>query len=652
MWSGRPRLTLLARFGLVSAGAIGILGFFLLKDLASSTRSEALGDARRVATLAAELRLVPLLSPPELRDGVRAHTRVQMAASLNRSLRDAGVIRVKLWNREGEVVYSDDRRIEGRRFPVAGKLAEALGGRVGEKVTSLKAAENAGERAHASRAIEVYVPVRFRWTGAPDGAFEVYLSYDAVAARIEHQARRTLLITLAGLVLLWAALFRLVAEASARLRRQAEVDALTGLPNRSRFQRDLRRALLRAGRDSRVATLLLDLDGFKEVNDTLGHHMGDLLLQEVGPRLRDSLPRDAKVSRLGGDEFAVLLPAVEDADAALAVADQVAIALSRPFELAGTSLHAEASIGIALFPDHGRDGSTLLQRADVAMYEAKRSGARVRVYDAADDRYDASRLLLLGELPRALENDELVLHYQPKIALADGRPFGVEALVRWEHPDRGLLAPGEFIPLAERTGLIRPLTLWVLERALRQARAWRDEGLDLEVAVNLSAASLLDGSVPHDVARLLGATGVPPSSLALEVTESLVMTDPVRAGEVLRLLSTMGVSLSIDDYGTGHSSLSYLKRLPVCELKIDRSFIGAVSTDARDASIVRSTVELGHNLGLRVVAEGVEDADALAQLAALGCDLAQGFHICRPKPADEVTCWMREARLLPARDAA
>jgi diguanylate cyclase (GGDEF)-like protein len=651
MWSIRPRLSLLARFGLVSAAAVAVLGFFLIRDLSAGTHAEALTDARSIARLATDLELAPRLTPLELQEGLKPETRLQLGGSLAQTLRASGVVRLKLWNPDGKVVYSDDPEIEGRSFPVGEQLGAALDGRIGEKVTELRAAENANDR-FEGKAIEVYVPVRFRWSGPPDGAFEVYLSYDAVAARIEARARRTLLITLGGLVLLWAALFRLVAEASARLRHQAEADALTGLPNRNRFQRDLRRALMKAGDDTRVAVLLLDLDGFKEVNDTLGHHTGDLLLRQVGPRLRDSLPPGATVARLGGDEFAVLLPAVADPEAALAVADGLAVALARPFELDGTSLHAEASVGIALSPDHGRDGATLLQRADVAMYEAKRAGARSRVYDPADDPYSASRLMLLGELPRALERDELVLHYQPKIGLADGRPVGVEALVRWQHPQRGLLSPGEFVPLAERTALIRPLTLWVLERALRQAREWRAEGLELEVAVNLSAASLLDGSVPHDVARLLGASGVPPSGLALEITESLIMADPVRAGEVLRLLNAMGVALSIDDYGTGHSSLAYLKRLPVCELKIDRSFIGAVATDARDASIVRSTVELGHTLGLRVVAEGVEDAAAQRRLAALGCDLAQGYHICRPAPAAEIARWARAALLRTLPDAA
>ena len=454
-----------------------------------------------------------------------------------------------------------------------------------------------------------------------------------MAARIQRKARHTVHLTLGGLLMLWLALFRLVAGASRRLRRHAAVnahqanhDALTGLPNRTRFKREIERAI-EASRDERVAVLLLDLDRFKDINDTLGHHIGDLLLVEVGPRLAQALPADATVARLGGDEFAVLLPSAHDG--------------AEPFAVAETCLHAEASLGVTLYPDHGGDVATLLRRADVAMYAAKRARTGVELYSSCADPYSTDRLLLLGELPGAIERGELVLHFQPKVELPSGRPVGAEALVRWDHPRRGLLPPSEFVPLAEHTGLIRPLTLWVLEEALAQCRRWRDEGLDLQVAVNLSAASFADESLPNDVARLIARSGLPPSALALEITESLVMTDPARAAEVLRVLQSMRVALSIDDYGTGQASLAYLGRLPVRELKIDRTFVAGLATDATSAAIVRSTIELSHDLGLRVVAEGVEDELVYRRLASWGCDLAQGFHMARPLGSEAATAWLR-----------
>jgi diguanylate cyclase (GGDEF)-like protein len=647
-----PRLSLLVRFGLVSALAIAVVGVVLVRDITAGIRGEAIGDARTIATLTGELRLAPLLRPSDMRAELSPAQRARVAGALDEALSRTGVGRIKIWNPAGTVIFSDDRALAGRRFAKSDELREALRGQIASEVSSLQSAEQARDR-HYGEMVEVYVPLRFGRAGRPSGAFEIYVPYRSVATRIEGKARHTVLLVLAGLALLWAALFRLVAGASRRLRRQSEEnahqathDALTGLPNRTRFLRALEETV--AG-DERAAVLLLDLDRFKEINDTLGHHTGDLLLRQVGPRLRQALPAGALVARLGGDEFAVLIQGVRDGAHALDVATSVTDALAQPFALDGTTLHTEASIGVALLPDHGDDVTTLVQHADVAMYEAKRGHTGAQLWTAADDPSRAGRLLLLGELPRALERDELVLHYQPKLCLATGRPVGVEALVRWQHPDRGLLPPAEFVALAEHTGLIRDLTLWVLEHALAQCRRWRDEGLDLQVAVNLSAANLLDARLPNDVARLIVAAGVPPSALALEITESVAMTDPTRAREVLGVLRSMRVSLSVDDYGTGHSSLAYLGRLPVTELKIDRAFVTGLARDATSAAIVRSTVELAHNLGLKVVAEGVEDEVVLERLREQGCDLAQGFHLSRPLATDDATAWLRSAMKSQAR---
>jgi diguanylate cyclase (GGDEF)-like protein len=432
---------------------------------------------------------------------------------------------------------------------------------------------------------------------------------------------------------------RLVRQAAASSH-QALHDALTGLPNRELFADRVGQALRTADRELQpAALLLLDLDRFKDVNDTLGHHHGDQLLCEVGTRLQKALRQVDTVARLGGDEFGVLVPGVM-AEAAAAVADKLRAALHAPLILDGVTLDLDASIGIAVYPDHGDDTAELLQHADVAMYAAKQAHIGFMVYDPAVDQHSPRRLALLGGLRRALEHDELVLHYQPKADLQTGQILGAEALVRWQHPDHGLLAPGEFIPLAERTGLIHPLTRWVLDAALGQAAEWHRNGHRLSIAVNVSTRCLLDPSFPDQVSERLAAWEVPAGSLMLEVTESAVMADPARALDVLGRLHAMGVMLAVDDFGTGYSSMAYLKALPVDELKVDRSFVGQMASNTSDAVIVRSTIDLGHNLGLRVVAEGVETPEAWQELAALGCDTAQGYYLGRPMPATDLEGWL------------
>ncbi len=442
---------------------------------------------------------------------------------------------------------------------------------------------------------------------------------------------------------MWASLFRIVASASRLLRRQAREDELTGLPNRAQLYADGRKALAAAGRSGRLSALvLIDLDRFKEVNDTLGHEQGDMLLCEVAARLRDILRPADILARLGGDEFAILVRDLPHRGATAELADRIGTALARPFDLCGVGIELGASIGVALYPEHGRELSTLLQRADVAMYEAKHGRAHIETYDPARDPYSPERLALVSELRRAIERDELVLHFQPKVAIDGGAVIGVEALVRWEHPQRGLIPPVEFVPLAERTGVIGALTRWVLDAALHQCRTWMDSGIDLPVAVNLSGADVLDAGLSDAVAGALLRAGVPGDHLECEISEHTVLADPVRAVESLGRLRAMGVRLSLDDFGQGQSSLSYLGRLPLDEIKIDRSFVMGMSDDASDAAIVRATIDLGRGLGLQVVAEGVEDDGALAGLALLQCDVAQGFGLSRPLPADELERWLAE----------
>jgi diguanylate cyclase (GGDEF)-like protein/PAS domain S-box-containing protein len=425
------------------------------------------------------------------------------------------------------------------------------------------------------------------------------------------------------------------------LTRQAFTDQLTGLPNRALLRDRAQQALRLAGRQGvTAALLLLDLDRFKEVNDTLGHHHGDLLLQQVAERLHGSLRGSDTVARLGGDEFAVLLPQIAGVQEAKVVADKLSAAIEAPFAVDGLSLDVDVSIGVAVYPDHASDPNELLQRADVAMYAAKATHAPYTIYDPSLDQHNPRRLGLLGQLRRALAAGELVVHYQPKADVRSGRILGMEALVRWQHPEHGLLGPGEFVPLAETTGLIRPLTAHVLDAALRQCRAWQDAGRELSVAVNLSTRCLLDLTLPDQITALLEDTGVAPQRLVLEITESAIMTDPTRALEILNRLHVLGVQLAIDDFGTGYSSMAYLKSLPVDELKVDRSFVKHLRDNQSDAVIVRSTVDLGHNLGLRVVAEGVEDQATWQELATLGCDSVQGYYLARPMPAAELVAWL------------
>src|SRR4051794_23530095 len=414
-------------------------------------------------------------------------------------------------------------------------------------------------------------------------------------------------------------------------------DPLTGLANRRKLFARLDEATTAArARKTKLALLLIDLDHFKELNDTLGHHAGDRLLREIGPRFESSVPEADLVARVGGDEFAVLMPMYTTVEEAEAVALKLARAIEEPFRFQGMTLLVKASVGIAMFPEHGRDVESLMQRADIAMYSAKSRGVGFEVYSASRDGHSRARLALIGELPDAIESGQIVVHYQPKFDLETGRIAGAEALVRWEHPQFGLLGPGAFLPLAEQTGLMRPLTLRVLNDALAQCAAWREEGLEIAVAVNLGAPNLLDLGLPGDVRALLEHWDVDPRLLQLEITETIVAADPVRVIEIMQRLGELGIELSLDDFGTGSSSLAYLRELPVQELKIDKSFILGMDEDEEAATIVQTIVDLAHNLHLRAVAEGIETDEAYRLLAECGCDLGQGFLMGRPMPAAEL----------------
>ena len=618
--------------GLVVVAALGLaIGLVLKHQIEQRALEHAIQNARIIAEVGVQARL----EPGDLRYPIPLERLERIDSEIGTRFFDTnGIVTVKLFNRDGRLVYSDDRTMVGGWSFKGGNVYTALDGQVVSNVKNGTADDGSGERT-----LEVYMPIRLAPAGEPAGVLELYMSYDVVAREIREDVLLLALLLGGGLAILFATLYRIVAGASRRLRHQALHDALTDLPNRALLHRRAERHL--RGGDP-AAMLLIDLDRFKEVNDTLGHDYGDALLVEVAERLGGVLRRGDTLARLGGDEFAVLVAGAPDREAVVELATRLQDALRRPFALRGVAVELEASIGVALYPEHGTTIGKLLQRADVAMYDAKRGRRGVATYSQERDPYSADRLGLLAELRSAIERDELVLHYQPKVSLQTGEVTGVEALVRWQHPTRGLLFPDDFIPLAERTGAVADLTRWVVDRALAECRT-----LELPVAVNLAAANIVDVTLPAAIGAALERHGVPAERLVCEISEHTVMADPVRASDVLDGLRALGVGLSLDDFGTGHSSLTYLKRLPLDEVKIDRSFVAGMAEDENDAVIVRSTIDLARNLGLRVVAEGVETAEIMDTLAELRCDVAQGYFISRPMELQALNVSFRGPALKP-----
>jgi diguanylate cyclase (GGDEF)-like protein len=436
---------------------------------------------------------------------------------------------------------------------------------------------------------------------------------------------------------------------SEELQRLATTDELTGLSNREFFRTRLAEEIETSAAEP-FAVMLMDVDRFKEINDTLGHHYGDVLLSTLGARLANQVGPLGLVARLGGDEFAVLPSCRTDDPGTLErLADELLACVQQPIVVDELSLEVAASVGIARCPRDGQDANSLLRRADVAMYRAKEAQSGSQLYATEHDHHSVRRLSVISDVRCALASGQVVVYYQPKVDLQDSRVRGAEALVRWQHPELGLLAPATFIDVVEQTGLIGPLTRHVLDRALEQCAAWRHAGQDLSVAVNLSVRNLLDHDLAPDIEALLRCHGLPPDALDLEITESMIMSDPERSLATVARLSSLGVGLSVDDFGTGYSSLANLKRMPIDELKIDRSFVSPMLRDHSDLIIVRSTINLGHDLGLKVIAEGVEDRETLDRLAVMGCDLAQGYHLSKPLPASDFAAYLnRETEPGPA----
>lgn len=531
------------------------------------------------------------------------------------------------------------------------ELTSATGPVVEEAIRQILLQSISGQSNQAGEIMSRAIPAQKKIAAELDGFLKLQQkqTQDMLAdARRLYEGTRTLMVLLAVFagvisIAIAAVVIRNATRQAHLLQHQALFDSLTNLPNRTLLADRLQQTTLVARREQfSFALIALDLDGFKEINDTLGHHVGDQLLQEVGTRLRVNLRESDTVARMGGDEFTILLPTAGTIDGAVVTVKKLIEVMKKPVTLDGRAVTIGASFGVAAFPDHGDSPDLLLRRADAAMYAAKRSHGGFQIYS---DNLKTDKLVTLqADLRRALVNDELLLHYQPKIDLRTETVTGVEALVRWQHPQQGLMYPDLFIPLSERTGLIKPLTLVVLRKALRQGKEWRDAGMSIPIAVNVSVSNVQDAEFPDEVARLLREFETPSGMLELEMTESAVMTEPARAVQCIKKLRELGVLIAIDDFGTGYSSMTYLRDLLVAKIKIDKSFVKEMSASHEDAVIVRSTVELGHNLGLKVIAEGVESPEVWEQLKTFGCDGAQGYYMSRPVSAEKFMEWLRLSR--------
>ena len=622
-----------------------LLGLVLSFALAGEARNRGLAEGRAAAALVAGMTIEPLLDGRSLAAPLSATELTVLRRVTDRAVGDGHVVRLRLRDPSGRVVFSDDG--SGFGGEVEDEVVDAAHGKVVSVLTRLNTDLNdtgpAGERV-----VEVYLPLAVARNLV--GVLEIYLPYAPIEADVTAGLRTLYLVLGVGLATLWAILAAVSASTMRRLRRAADRnayladhDTLTALPNRALFQRRAAAAIDAARRGGSAAIVVADLDRFKEVNDTLGHHNGDALLRELGARLAVHVRAGDTVARLGGDEFGLVLPSITE-DEVRALLDRLRTMLEEEVLVGALPLSAEASFGYALAPADGTDVDTVLRRADVAMYLAKGSRTGQARYDSVRDHYDASKLALVAELRRAIEGNELVLHYQPKATLRTGRVCAVEALVRWQHPERGLLPPDDFLPLAEQTGLIEPLTRWVLRTALEEVRGWGERFGELTMAVNVSARSLARPDFADTVLGALQQVGVLPHRLVVEITETALLADPETAAGVLTRISAAGVRVSIDDFGRGQTSLGYLSRLPLHELKIDKSFVADLPDNAGHAAIVRSIVELGHNLGLHVVAEGVDTEEIVGVLVAVDCDVAQGHLLARPMPPDELPEWLAAHR--------
>ena len=623
-----PRLVL--RFALVLSIALGLASAVILVVVHHFALSQAERGAARHAGLLASAVFQREVDARDLKEPVSPGRLRQLDALLRAYGVDRGIVALSLVRRDGVVTYSTDHRLIGTTASTE-LAAEAAAGTI---VSGVSAEGTSSASGNGDRTLETYAPVGPGTTG---GAALIAQSYEQIEGAARSLQLRVGIVLETLLVVLFIVFVPLLVRVTRRIKGQVErihqqafYDELTGLPNRTHLFERLDLAISRAPEEEGpLAVLLIDLNRFREINDTLGHVVGDTVLIETANRLRGVAGGERLLARLGGDDF-VVAAAFESTEAAAAFAEAMRAAMEPPIDSDGIQLAVDTTVGLAFYPADGKDAHTLVKHAEIATYTAKEWRSGVLGYSPAVDPHDPEQLKLTAAIREAADKGQLQLHYQPKIDLASGSIAGFEALAYWAHPTRGLLPPGAFIPVAERTGAIRHVTRAVLQAAVEQLEKWSE--MELTIAVNLTAIDLLDADLTTRVRRLLRQHLVEPSRLCIELTESTVMADPERARSILAELAEAGVRVSIDDFGTGHSSLAYLKDLPLSEVKIDRSFISDMAVSRDNLMITKATIQLVHSLGLLVVAEGVEDAEVHDELRGLGCDYAQGFLYGRPQP--------------------
>jgi diguanylate cyclase (GGDEF)-like protein len=649
-------LRLFGWYALASAIPIALLGLGLASQYQHQMNQRALDQAASEADAIANAGIEPVLAGRSLNQPLTKRERVELVETTEPLMRSGSVLRLRLRDTKGTVVFDAAKPNQGPHGEPDEEAEAAAEGEVVRELTRLNADDVDADDELGARAVEAYVPLDaaggpINTTGAASskviGVLEIYLPYAPIAHSFASSNRAMTALIMLGLVLLWIALSAISWSVTRRLRisnaeneHLALHDQLTGLPNRTLFGDRAGHAIAAARRSSQpVGIAMVDLDRFKEVNDTLGHHNGDDYLCRIAEEIAEVLRPGDTVARLGGDEFGLVLPNV-DATSARPVLERVLQTLAADVDVAGVPVSSEASIGVAFWPVDGTEITEVLQRADLAVHAAKETHQAILEYSADLAHFSPARLALVSQLRHAIGADELVLHYQPKLDLKSNRILSVEALLRWQHPTRGLLVPADFLEIAESTGLIDPLTDWVLDHALGQLATWRAQGLMIDVAVNVSARNLRNENLAESVFGHLAEHGVEPEHLEVEITETALIADPRRAQIQLQRLRDRGVRVSLDDFGQGYTSLAQLGSLPLAELKIDRSFVAGMLTNANDRTIVSTVIDLGHKFGLEVVAEGAESADILGALVGLGCDTAQGFALAPALPAGELTTWI------------
>lgn len=629
-WSARTGPRLFAVYVGVSLIPVVLLGAVLMWHDTQSGGERALAQGRAQADVITQMAIAPALDGKPLSEGLTDAEMRRLWSATDLAVYSGSLNAIRLRSFAGDVVFADNGT---RTDPLAGNSPEFLLAVRGETSAEVVTAPSGS----GEKVIRVLQPVAPRATGQATGILELYLPYEPIATVIRAQQRQTQMYLAGGLGVLYLVLGLVSWSTTRRLRQYAEEqthqarhDSLTGLPNRSWFRYQVDWALARVPDGARGAVVLVDLDHFKEVNDTIGHQAGDELLRVVAQRLAENVRTDDVVARLGGDEFGIMLRGVSSREEALGILRHVEAGLTETLQLGSVSMTVEASIGVALYPEHGTELSELLHNADTAMYHGKRGSDRIVVWDPVIATAPTNWHMVRAELQRAIDEGELELHYQPKVELATGRVREVEALVRWNHPLRGLVPPAEFIPVAESSMLIHPLTRWVLSRALADQRAWRERGVDWPVSVNVSAHNIESPTFAAEVLELISAAAARPQDLVIELTETAIVLDSGIADETMARLAAGGVSISLDDFGTGNTGLQQLRHVPVREVKIDAMFVRDLAVSDNDRDLVAAMIDISHRLGARVVAEGIEDARCADWLQSAGCDLGQGYFFQRP----------------------